>query len=66
VLASPRWKYSDAAGAFVDLLLSLQTAALALGDTLQAIDINPVILGRAGAIAVDALVVPMRMTETCA
>jgi hypothetical protein len=33
-------------------------AALALGDRLQAIDINPVILGSCGAIAVDALVVP--------
>ena len=41
----------------VDLLMSLQSAALALGDGLQAIDINPVILGEAGAIAVDALVV---------
>ena len=38
--------------------MNLQTAALALGDRLQAIDINPVILGAAGAIAVDALVVP--------
>jgi acetyl-CoA synthetase/acetyltransferase len=38
--------------------MGLQTAALALGDGLQAIDINPVILGPGGAIAVDALVVP--------
>ena len=30
----------------------------AMGDTLQAIDVNPVILGAPGAIAVDALVVP--------
>ena len=47
--------------AFVDLLMRLQTAALALGDRLEAIDINPVILGPAGAIAVDALVVPLGM-----
>jgi acyl-CoA synthetase (NDP forming) len=58
VLASPRWKHPGAAGAFVDLLMSLQEAALSFGDTVQAIDVNPVILGAAGAIAVDALVVP--------
>ena len=58
VLASPRWKHLSAYPAFVDLLLSLQSAALALGDRLQAIDVNPVILGPAGAIAVDALVIP--------
>ena len=57
VLASPRWKHPAALDALVDLLMSLQEAALSLGDGLQAIDINPVILGAAGAIAVDALVV---------
>ncbi|HEY0183973.1 MAG TPA: acetate--CoA ligase family protein [Rhodopila sp.] len=58
VLSSPRWQHPHANVAFVDLLMSLQEAALALGDALQAIDINPVILGVAGAVAVDALVVP--------
>ncbi|HEY1930422.1 MAG TPA: acetate--CoA ligase family protein [Acetobacteraceae bacterium] len=58
VLASVRWQYPDAARAFVDLLCALQRAALALGDRLEAIDINPVMLGERGAIAVDALVVP--------
>jgi hypothetical protein len=58
VLASPRWKHPGASSAFVDLLMSLQEAALSLGDALQAIDVNPVILGSAGAIAVDALVIP--------
>jgi acyl-CoA synthetase (NDP forming) len=58
VLASPRWRHLACAALFVDLLLALQDAALALGDRLQAIDINPVILGAGGAIAVDALVVP--------
>ena len=56
VLASPRWKYPAAGEAFVDLLMALQDAALALGDGLRAIDVNPVMLGGAGAIAVDALV----------
>ncbi len=58
VLTSPRWKHPGSLTAFVDLLMCLQEAALALGDDVQAIDINPVILGVAGAVAVDALVVP--------
>ena len=58
VLASPRWKHKGSFTAFVDALMGLQEAALALGDQLQAIDINPVILGAHGAIAVDALVIP--------
>ena len=63
VLRSPRWKHPEAAAAFVDLLMALQAAALSLGDRLQAIDVNPVILGAHGAIAVDALVIPRVMTE---
>jgi acyl-CoA synthetase (NDP forming) len=58
VLTSPRWKHPGALPAFIDLMLSLQNAAIHLGDSLQAIDINPVILGQSGAIAVDALVIP--------
>ncbi len=60
VLHGPRWKHPTARPAFSELLLALQTAAIALGDRLHAIDINPVILGAHGAIAVDALVVPSR------
>jgi len=58
VLHGPRWPHRDAASAFVDLLLALQIAGVSLGHRLQAIDINPVILGASGAIAVDALVIP--------
>jgi acyl-CoA synthetase (NDP forming) len=58
VLASHRWPHAGAAGALVDLLLAVQRAAMALDDRLQAIDVNPVILGAAGALAVDALVIP--------
>ena len=58
VLGSPRWQHPGARPAFVDVLMGLQAAALALGERLQAIDINPVILGPFGAVAVDALVVP--------
>lgn len=57
ILHTGRWKHPDSREAFTDLLLAVQHAALACGDALQAIDINPVILGEAGAIAVDALVV---------
>jgi acyl-CoA synthetase (NDP forming) len=58
VLGSPRWRHPAALPAFVELLLALQSAAMALGERLEAIDINPVILGEQGAIAVDALVIP--------
>jgi acetate---CoA ligase (ADP-forming) len=58
VLCSARWPYRGAIGAFVELVYALQRAAITLGDQLEAIDINPVILGEHGAIAVDALVVP--------
>jgi acyl-CoA synthetase (NDP forming) len=59
VLDGPRWKHPNAASAFVDVLISLQRAAVALGDRLRAIDVNPVILGAHGAVAVDALVIPV-------
>ncbi|MEI7714325.1 MAG: acetate--CoA ligase family protein, partial [Rhodospirillales bacterium] len=58
VLASHRWRHEGTLAALVDLLMSLQRAALAAGDRLEAIDVNPVILGAAGAVAVDALVIP--------
>jgi acyl-CoA synthetase (NDP forming) len=58
VLTSPRWRHPGAMAAFSDLLLRLQDAALALADQIEAIDINPVLLGANGATAVDALIVP--------
>lgn len=58
ILASHRWPHKAASSALVDLLMTLQDVALALGDALEAIDLNPVILGADGARAVDALVVP--------
>ena len=60
VIASHRWRHAGTMKALVDLLLALQRVALAIGDGLEAIDINPVILGAAGAVAVDALVIPRR------
>ncbi|HVC62481.1 MAG TPA: acetate--CoA ligase family protein [Acetobacteraceae bacterium] len=58
VLASPRWQHPEAVRALVELLVALQSVAVALGDRLEAVDVNPVMLGAAGAVAVDALVVP--------
>lgn len=57
LLCSARWQYPAAIAAFADLLCALQCAAIALGDQLEPIDINPVIPGERGAIAVDARVV---------
>ncbi len=58
VLNSHRWKHAGTSEAFIDVLIGLQTAAVSLGDRLHAIDVNPVILGAHGAVAVDALVIP--------
>jgi acyl-CoA synthetase (NDP forming) len=58
VLHSPRWQHPQAVSGLLDLLLRLQDVARALGDRLEAVDINPVMLGADGATAVDALVVP--------
>ena len=58
ILASPRWAHPQVFGAMVDLLMELQATAQALDGRLQAIDVNPVVLGQFGACAVDALVVP--------
>ncbi len=60
VIASNRWRHPGTMKAMVDLLMALQRVALAIGDGLDAIDINPVILGAAGAVAVDALVIPRK------
>jgi acetyltransferase len=57
LLASPRWNGALARSQLVDMLLSLQAFALAAADRLEAVDVNPVILGADGAVAVDGLVV---------
>jgi acetate---CoA ligase (ADP-forming) len=57
VLASPRWRYPRARTAFIDALLAVQEFALWAGDRVTAVDVNPLVLCRDGAVAVDALVV---------
>jgi acyl-CoA synthetase (NDP forming) len=58
VLASPRWNGEKARAQLVDALLALQSLALWAGDRLGAVDVNPIVLSEAGAVAVDGLVVP--------
>lgn len=55
---SPRWNDAQSFDAFVELLDNLQRFAERAGDSLQAVDINPIILGGGRAVAVDALIVP--------
>jgi acetate---CoA ligase (ADP-forming) len=43
--------------AITGAIASLSTLALELGDALEALDINPLICGLAGAVAVDALAI---------
>ena len=50
--------------ALADLVAAVSRLALELGDDLEALDLNPVIAGPDGAIAVDALVLPRRPTTT--
>jgi succinyl-CoA synthetase beta subunit len=45
-------------GALVDAVLALSTMAVELGDVLAAVDVNPLLCGPHGAVAVDALVLP--------
>lgn len=43
----------------VDAVLAMSRLALELGEGLEALDVNPLIVTRDGAVAVDALVVPL-------
>jgi len=45
-------------GSIVNALVRLSTLAVDLGDHLAALDVNPLIVGPSGCMAVDALVVP--------
>ncbi len=49
--------------AVVDALVALSTLAVELGDDLAALDVNPLLCGPGGAVAVDALVVPRLRTD---
>jgi hypothetical protein len=44
-------------GALADALVALSRLAVAAGDTLDSIDVNPFVLMRQGAVALDAVVI---------
>jgi acyl-CoA synthetase (NDP forming) len=58
VLAGSRGQPAADLGAVADAITSLSRLACDLGDTLEALDINPLICTPSGAIAVDALLIP--------
>jgi acetate---CoA ligase (ADP-forming) len=45
-------------GAVADAIVSLSELALDLGSSLAALDVNPLVAGPGGCVAVDALVIP--------
>jgi acyl-CoA synthetase (NDP forming) len=58
VLAGSRGQPAADLGAVADAITGLSRLACDLGDTLEALDINPLICTPSGAIAVDALLIP--------
>jgi acetate---CoA ligase (ADP-forming) len=58
VLAGSRGQPAADLGAIADAVAGLSRLACDLGDALEALDINPLICTPAGAVAVDALLIP--------
>ena len=58
VLAGSRGQPAADPGAIADAITGLSRLACDLGDTLEALDINPLICTPTGALAVDALLIP--------
>jgi acyl-CoA synthetase (NDP forming) len=56
IITGARWPREDTLDVLVDALMSVQDAAQALGSRVTAIDVNPLVLGDEGVVAVDALV----------
>lgn len=63
LLCSARWDGAKARTELVDALMALQALATWAGDRITAVDVNPILLGENGAMAVDGLVVPARSKE---
>ncbi|MBV9842918.1 MAG: acetate--CoA ligase family protein [Sphingomonadaceae bacterium] len=57
IVTGERWRFPETWPALVEALLAVQRLALAGEGTIAAIDVNPLLLGGEGAVAVDALVV---------
>jgi succinyl-CoA synthetase beta subunit len=60
IFASSRWTERGSLDALVDTLVKLQAFAVWAGERIEAVDINPLIIGAHGCIAVDALIVPRK------
>jgi hypothetical protein len=60
VLTGSRGQPPADLGAIADAITALSGLACELGDALAALDINPLICGPSGALAVDVLAVPLR------
>jgi acyl-CoA synthetase (NDP forming) len=61
LLAGVRGNPASDRAAVVDALVALGQIAVELGDVIDALDVNPVICGPSGAVAVDALVQAVRV-----
>jgi acyl-CoA synthetase (NDP forming) len=61
LLAGARGAPAADMDAVIGAITGLSVLALELGDTLEALDVNPLICGPAGAIAVDALAIPGKL-----
>ena len=64
VLAGSRGQPGADLGAIADAITGLSRLACDLGDAIEALDINPLICGPYGALAVDALLIPPTPTPT--
>ncbi len=58
LLAGHRGRPGGAVDALVDAVVAFSRLAHELGDLLEAVDVNPMVVGPDGVIAVDALVLP--------
>jgi hypothetical protein len=58
LLAGHRGRPALATRGLVDALVAFSHLAHELGDLLEAVDVNPLVVGPDGAVAVDVLVVP--------
>src|SRR5262249_31168454 len=58
LLAGARGAQPSDLGAVARAIVGLSDLAVELGDQLEALDINPLICGPRGAVAVDALLIP--------
>ena len=63
LVSGPRVVAAADVEAAVNAGVAVSQLALELGDELEALDVNPLIVGPRGATAVDALVVPRRLED---